>query len=90
MSLQYTPIGPLAEARLDPDAVKVAGRSRAILSLQVLPHLHAGTLVLLQPAVESLLGDNPILQEIQPDGSLSVLADNKETTKFKLAPEALV
>ena len=66
------------------------GRSRAILSLRVRPRLPAGTLVLLQPAVASLLGNNPILQEIQPDGSLSVLADNWETTDLELAPDTLI
>ena len=65
---QCTPSGPLVEARLGDDAVKIKGRSRAILSLRVRPHLPAGTLVLLQPAVSSLLGDNSILQEIRPDG----------------------
>ena len=72
------------------EAVKVGGRSRAILSLRVHPSLPTGTLVLLQPAVASLLGDNPILQEIQADGSLSVLADNWETTDAELAPDTLI
>ena len=54
------------------------------------PPLPAGALILLQPAVRSLLGDNPILQEVQPDGSLAVLADNLETTGQELAPETLV
>ena len=87
---QYTPSGPSAEARLGEEAVKVGGRSRAILSLRVRPRLSAGTLVLLQPVVASLLGDNPILQEIQADGSLSVLADNLETTDTELAPDTLI
>ena len=87
---QYTPRGLLAEAHPGSDAVKVDGRSLAILSLRVRPRLPAGTLVLLQPAVVSLLGDNPILQEIQPDGSLSVLADNLETTDLELAPATLI
>ena len=87
---QYTPSGPLAEAHLGNDAVTVNGRSQAILSLRVRPHLPAGTLVLLQPAVASLLGDNPILQEIQPDGRLSVLADNWETTDLELAPDTII
>ena len=39
--------------------------------------------------VASLLGDNPILQEIQADGSLSILADNLETTD-ELAPDTLI
>ena len=71
-------------------AFKIKGKSRAILSLRVCPHLPAGTLVLLQPAVSSLLGDNSILQEILPDCSLSVLADNWETTDLELAPSTLV
>ena len=54
------------------------------------PHLPAGTLVLLQIAVASLLGDNSILQEIRPYGSLSVLADNWEATELELAPSTLV
>ena len=87
---QYTPSGPSAEARLGEEGVKVSGRSRAILSLWVRPRLPAGTLVLLQPAVASLLGDNPILQEIQADGRLSVLADNLETTDAELAPDTLI
>ena len=37
-----------------------------------------------------LLGDNPILQEIQADGSLSILADNLETTDAELAPDTLI
>ena len=87
---QYTPSGPLAEACLGTEAIKVAGRTRAILPLQLLPQLPACTVVLLQPTVMSLLGDNPILQEVQPDGSLSVLVDNLETTEQELAPKALI
>ena len=87
---QYTPNSPLGEAHLGTEVVKVAGRTRAILPLRLHPQLPAGTLVLLQPTVKSLLGDNPILQEVQPDGSLSVLADNLETTQQELAPEALI
>ena len=84
---QYTPSGPLAEARLGKEAVKVTGRTRVVLPLQVHPQLPAGTLVLLQPTIRSLLGDNPILQEVQPDGSLSVLVDNLETIEQELAPD---
>ena len=72
------------------EAVKVAGRPRVILPLQLRPQLPAGTLVLLQPTVKSLLGDNPILQEVQPDGSLSILVHNLETVEQELAPETLV
>ena len=86
----YTPSGPLAEACLGTEAVKVAGRTCVILPLRLHPQLPAGALVLLQPMVKSLLGDNPILPEVQPDGSLSVLVDNLETTKQELAPEALI
>ena len=85
---QYTPSGPLAEARLGKEAVKVTGRTRVILPLQVHPQLPAVTLILLQPTIRSLLGDNPILQEVQPDGSLSVLVDNLETIEQELAPDA--
>ena len=68
----------------------MAGRTCAILPLQLHPQLPAGTLVLLQPTVKSLLGENPILQEVQPDGSLSVLVDNLEATEQELAPETLL
>ena len=46
------------------------------MPLQVQPYLSASTLMLLQPTAASSLGDNPILQEVQEDGSLSVLAEN--------------
>ena len=87
---QYTPSSPLAEAHLGTQAVKVAGRTRVILPLQLRPQLPAGAPVLLQPTVKSLLGNNPILQEVQPDGSLSVLVDNLETAEQELAPGALI
>ena len=87
---QYTPSGPSAEAGLGEEAVKVGGRSCAILSLRVRPCLPAGTLVLLQPAVASLLGDNSILQEIQDDGSLYVLANNMEATDAELDLDTLI
>ena len=87
---QHTPSGPLTEARLEKEAFKVMGRTRTILPLQLHPRLPAGTLVLLQPTVRSLLGDNPILQEVQTDRSLSVLVDNLETVEQELPPEALV
>ena len=83
---QYTPSGPLAEAPLSAHGTKIAGKSRAVLSLQVQPRFPTRTLVLLQPTIDSLLGDNPILQVVQPDGSLSVLADNWESSELELAP----
>ena len=46
--------------------------------------------MLLQPAVASLLGDNPTLQEIQADGSLSILDDNMEATDAELASDTLI
>ena len=87
---QYVPCGPLSSARVGRTPIKVMKRTRVILPLQVDPPLPTGTLVLLQPSVHSLLGDNPILQEVQPDGSLAVLADNLEPTEQELAPETLV
>ena len=87
---QYTPTGPSAEARLGPNGAKITGRSRTILSLQIQPRLPAGTLVLLQPTAESPLGDSPILQEVQEDGSLSVLADNEEQQELDLAPNTFI
>ena len=87
---QYTPKGPTAEAGLGTEALTITGRSRRILSLQLHPQLPAGALVLIQPMVRFLLGDNPILQEVQADGSLSVLADNFETTEFDLAPDTII
>ena len=75
---------------LGKEAFKVTGRTRAILPLRLQPQLPADTLVLLQPTVRSLLGDNPILQEVQTDGSLSVLVDNLETIEQELALETLI
>ena len=46
--------------------------------------------MLLQPAFASLLCDNSILQEIQADGSLYVLADNMEATDAELDPDTLI
>ena len=88
--LQYTPHGPLAEARSGPSTIRVAGRSRRVLPVQLHPPLPAGALVLLQPTTRSLLGDNPILQEVQADGSLSVLADNLEPEDLHLEPDTIV
>ena len=87
---QYTPSSPLAEALSGPEAITVTGRSRCILSLQLHPQLPAGALVLIQPTFRSLLGDNPILQEVRADGSLSVLFDSLETAGFDLAPGTIV
>ena len=66
------------------------GDPPGVLSLQLQPHLSAGTLVLIQPAAESPLGDNPILQEVQKDGSLSVLAENVEHQELHLGPDTLI
>ena len=87
---QDTPKGPTAEARSGREVLTITGRSRRILSLQLRPQLPAGALVLIQPTVRSLLGDNPILQEVQANGSLSVLTDNLETTEFDLAPHTII
>ena len=46
--------------------------------------------MLLQPTARYLLGDNPILQEVQADGSLSVLVDNLECEDIDLEPGTLV
>ena len=75
---QYQPHGPSVEARSRPMVQRVEGKTRCVLPLQMEPPLPAGALVLIQPTVRSLLGDNPILQEVQADGSLSVLVDNLE------------
>ena len=64
---QYTPRGQLSEARLGKETFKVTGRTQTILPLQLHPQLPASTLVLLEPTVRSLLGDNPILQEVQTE-----------------------
>ena len=81
---QYIPCGPMSSAKVGHTPVKVAKRTRVILPLQVKPPLPAGALVLFQPADHSLLGDNPIIQEVQSDRSLAVLADNLETTDQEL------
>ena len=87
---QYVPCGPLSSAKVGSTPIKVPKRTRSILPLRIDPPLPAGSLVLLQPAASSLLGDNPILQEVRSDGSLAVLADNLETTDQELAPEMLI
>ena len=69
---------------------RIEGKSRRVLPVQLEPPLPAGALVLLQPTMRSLLGDNPILQEVQPDGSLAVLVDNLEHEDVDLEPGALV
>ena len=46
--------------------------------------------MLLQPTARSLLGDNPVLQEVRADGSLAVLVDNLECGDVDLEPGALV
>ena len=46
--------------------------------------------MLLQPTTRSLLGDNPVLQEVQPDGSLTVLVDNLEHEDLHLEPDTIV
>ena len=61
---------------------QIHSRSHAVLSLQVQTRLPAGTLVLLQPTADSLLVDDPILQEVQPDGSLLVLTDHLDFTSL--------
>ena len=60
------------------------------MPLQVQPYLSASTLMLLQPTAASSLGDNPILQEVQEDGSLSVLAENDGSQELRLEPDALI
>ena len=87
---QYLLHGTPVEARSSSTAKRIEGRSRRILSLQLEPPLPAGALVLLQPTARSLLGNNPILQKVQPDGSLAVLADNLECADIGLEPGALV
>ena len=78
------------EARLGSEGAKISSKSRTILSLEIQPKLPAGTLVVLQPVADSPLSDNPILQEIQKDGHLSVLANNWEKQELDLAPDTLV
>ena len=87
---QYQPHGPPIEARSGSAAHRIEGKSRRILPVELEPPLPAGTLVLLQPTVRSLLGDNPILQEVQSDGSLAVLIDNLEHEDVDLEPGALI
>ena len=87
---QHTPQGPLAEARSGPRAIEVAGRSRRVLSVRLHPPLPSGALVLSQPTTRSLLGDNPVLQEVQQDGSIAVLADNLELEDHHLEPDTIV
>ena len=87
---QYQPHGPAVEARSGIAVSRIEGKSRRILPVQLEPPLPTGTLVLLQPTARSLLGDNPILQEVRPDGSLAVLADNLEYEDVDLEPGALV
>ena len=82
--------GPAVEARSGLAVNRIEGKSRRILSVQLEPPLPAGALVLLQPTARSLLGDNPILQEVRPDGSLAVLADNLEYEDVDLEPGVLV
>ena len=88
--LQYTPRGSPLEARLGPEGAKIPGRSRAVLPVQVRPYLSAGALVLIQPPAGLPLGDNPILQEVGEDGSLSVLAENDNPQELHLEPKALL
>ena len=87
---QYVPVGPMSEARVGEDALRIAGRTRSILSFQLQPQLPAGALVLLQPTVKALLGDNPVLQEVQTDGRISVLVDNLETVDQELPADTLI
>ena len=88
--LQYTPQGPPLEARLGLEGAKIPGRSRAVLPLRVRPYLSACALVLIQPPARSPLGDNPILQEVREDGSLSVLDENDNPQELCMEPEALL
>ena len=46
--------------------------------------------MLLQATSRSLLGDNPVLQEVQPDGSLAVMVDNLELEDLHLEPDTIV
>ena len=87
---QYQPHGPSVEARSGPKIQRVEDKTHYILPVQLEPSLPAGALVLLQPTVRSLLGDNPILQEVRADGSLSVLVDNLECKDVDLEPGTLV
>ena len=87
---QYHPYGPSVKARSGPKARRIKGRSLCVLPVQLEPPLPAGVLVLLQPTARSLLGDNPVLQEVRADGSLAVLVDNLECGDVDLEPGALV
>ena len=80
----------MSEARVGEDTLRIAGRTRSILPFQLHPPLPAGTLVLLQPTVKALLGDNPVLQEVQTDGRISVLIDNLETVDQELPADTLI
>ncbi len=86
----YHPYGPSVEARSGPEARRIEGRSCCVLPVQLELPLPAGALVLLQPTARSLLGDNPVLQEVRADGSLAVLVDNLECVDVDLEPGALV
>ena len=87
---QYNPHGPLTEARSGPETRRVEGRSRCVLPVQLKPPLPAGALVLLQPRARSLLGDNPVLQEVQADGSLAVLVDNLDCEDVYIEPDTSI
>ena len=69
---------------------RIEGRSRCILPVRLEPPLPAGALVLLQPTAQSLLGDNPVLQEVRADGNLAVLVDSLEIGDVDLEPGTLV
>ena len=60
------------------------------MPVQVRPYLSVGALVLIRPPAGSPLGDNPILQEIREDGSLSVLAENDNIQELYMESGALV
>ena len=78
------------EVRSGPTSQRIEGKTRCVLPVRLEPSLPAGALVLIQPTVRSLLGDNPILQEVQADGSLSVMVDNLECEDVDLKPGTLV
>ena len=90
MTQQYQPHGPSVEARSGPTIQRVEGKTHCVLPVRLEPSLQVGALVLNQPTVRSLLGDNPILQEVQADGSMSVLVDNLECEDVDLKPGTLV
>ena len=87
---QYVPSGPLSSAKVGHTPLRVAGRTRAVLPIRVQPPLPAGALILFQPEDHPLMGPNPIIQEVQPDGSLAVLVDNLETMGQEIAPDTVV